>query len=72
MAEFRRREEEKQVNLRENARTEFTEGLDRFDSALDKFKKNVYLSCWWINYYFLVTFINLNLYSAMTVFKFFS
>ena len=36
-ADFRRREEEKQTNLRENARTEFTEGLDRFDSALDKF-----------------------------------
>lgn len=36
-AEFRRREEEKQVNLRENARTEFTDGLDRFDSALNKF-----------------------------------
>ncbi len=36
-ADFRRKEEEKQTNLRENARTEFTEGLDRFDSALDKF-----------------------------------
>lgn len=36
-ADFRRREEEKQVNLRENARTEFTDGLDRFDSALNKF-----------------------------------
>ena len=36
-ADFRRREQEKQTNLRENARTEFTEGLDRFDSALDKF-----------------------------------
>ena len=36
-ASFRRKELEKQQNLRLDRRTEFTESLDNFDSALDKF-----------------------------------
>ena len=36
-ASFRRKELEKQQNLRLSRRTEFTESLDHFDSALDKF-----------------------------------